>query len=267
MVRCGLCGLVRPVRGCQVIGAGACGTWRAAQWLIDFVCTAQGARSQQRRADAGGESAASLHVERANGENVVTIQQIPELITQHHPIRVPVIRDADIGAVFLDKSAHQLGMQASTSFVDILSVRLISRLNELRPELREYHRRDLVRGAVRRIENDLQTNGILLDEEWASFLKQHDFLVGLSIDGPASFHNKHRYSKGGKPTHERVMEAAALLHKFEVPFVALCVVNADNSKRPIDVYRFLRDEVRPRMIQFIPGMVSSKVAKTRSSAP
>ena len=110
--------------------------------------------------------------------------------------------------------------------------------------------------AGQKIENDLQTNGILLDEEWASFLKQHDFLVGLSIDGPASFHNKHRYSKGGKPTHERVMEAAALLHKFEVPFVALCVVNADNSKRPIDVYRFLRDEVRPRMIQFIPGMES-----------
>jgi uncharacterized protein len=107
-----------------------------------------------------------------------------------------------------------------------------------------------------RIDNDLQTNGILLDDEWAAFLKQHQFLVGLSIDGPAEFHDRHRYSKGGKPTHERVMAAVALLHKYQVPFSALCVVNRDNSKRPIDVYRFLRDQVRPRLIQFIPGMES-----------
>lgn len=107
-----------------------------------------------------------------------------------------------------------------------------------------------------RIENDLQTNGILLDDEWAAFLKQHHFLVGLSIDGPAELHDKHRYSKGGKPTHARVMAAVALLHQYQVPFSALCVVNRDNAKRPIDVYRFLRDQVRPRTIQFIPGVES-----------
>ncbi|XZG69190.1 anaerobic sulfatase maturase [Chitinibacteraceae bacterium HSL-7] len=107
-----------------------------------------------------------------------------------------------------------------------------------------------------RIENDLQTNGTLLDDEWGAFLKEHNFLVGLSIDGPAELHDKHRYSKGGKPTYERVMAAAALLHRHQVPFSALCVVNRDNARRPIDVYRFLRDQVRPRMIQFIPGMES-----------
>ncbi len=105
-----------------------------------------------------------------------------------------------------------------------------------------------------RIENDLQTNGILLDDEWAAFLKQRGFLVGLSIDGPAALHDKHRYSRGGKPTHARVMGAVERLHRHQVPFSALCVVNRDNAKRPIDVYRFLRDQVRPRMIQFIPGM-------------
>lgn len=115
-----------------------------------------------------------------------------------------------------------------------------------------------------RIENDLQTNGTLLDEKWCAFLKEHHFLVGLSVDGPAELHDKHRYSKGGKPTHARVMEAAVLLHRHQVPFSALCVVNRDNARKPIDVYRFLRDQVRPRLIQFIPGMERRDF---RSTAP
>lgn len=102
------------------------------------------------------------------------------------------------------------------------------------------------------IENDLQTNGVLLDGEWCSFLKQNGFLIGLSIDGPGTLHDEYRYSKGGTPTFERVMAAAALLHQYQVPFSALCVVNRKNAKRPTDVYRFLRDQVRPRIIQFIP---------------
>lgn len=118
-------------------------------------------------------------------------------------------------------------------------------------ELQEQYRKD-----GQRIENDLQTNGILLDDEWAQFLKQHDFLVGLSIDGPAELHDRHRYSKGGKPTHERVMAAVKLLHRHQIPFSALCVVNRDNARRPIDVYRFLRDQVGARSIQFIPCVES-----------
>ncbi|MBK9574830.1 MAG: anaerobic sulfatase maturase [Rhodoferax sp.] len=102
------------------------------------------------------------------------------------------------------------------------------------------------------IENDLQTNGILLDAAWCAFLKEHNFLVGLSIDGPSALHNAYRYSKGGTPSFERVMDAVALLRQYAIPFSALCVVNRVNARRPTDVYRFLRDQVRPRMIQFIP---------------
>jgi uncharacterized protein len=102
------------------------------------------------------------------------------------------------------------------------------------------------------IENDLQTNGILLDAQWCAFLKQHGFLVGLSIDGPADLHDVFRYTKGGSATFERVLAAVDLLHAYRVPFSALCVVNRKNARRPIDVYRFLRDRVRPRLIQFIP---------------
>jgi uncharacterized protein len=103
-----------------------------------------------------------------------------------------------------------------------------------------------------RIENDLQTNGILLDDQWGAFLKQHGFLVGLSIDGPKELHDRYRVAKDGKPTFDGVFAAAQMLHRFAVPFNALCVVNRVNAKRPLDVYRFLKNEIRAREIQFIP---------------
>jgi len=99
------------------------------------------------------------------------------------------------------------------------------------------------------IHNDLQTNGTLLDDAWCVFLKEHNFLVGLSIDGPRELHDMHRVTKGGKPTFDRVMHAVKLLKKHDVPFNALVTLNYDNTKHPLDVYRFIRDEVQPRAIQ------------------
>jgi len=100
------------------------------------------------------------------------------------------------------------------------------------------------------IHNDLQTNGILLDDEWCHFLKHHNFLVGLSIDGPRDLHDMHRKTKGGKPTFDKVMNAVKLLKKHEVQFNALVTLNYDNTRKPLEVYRFIRDEVQPRAIQF-----------------
>lgn len=105
-----------------------------------------------------------------------------------------------------------------------------------------------------RIENDLQTNGLLLTEEWCQFLRQRRFLVGLSVDGPPALHDLYRVDKAGQPSSERVLRAVALLHRHQVPFHALCVVNRTNARKPLDTYRFLRDQVRPRMVQFIPGV-------------
>ncbi len=101
------------------------------------------------------------------------------------------------------------------------------------------------------IANDLQTNGTLLDETWAKFLKQHDFVVGLSCDGPARLHNRYRVTKGGQPTHAKVMAAARLLKNHGVPFNGLCVVNRENAKYPLDVYRFLTRELGVWRVQFI----------------
>ncbi len=103
-----------------------------------------------------------------------------------------------------------------------------------------------------RIENDLQTNGTLLTEEWGAFLKKHKFLVGLSIDGPEELHDLYRVSKEGKPTFAKVFAASQLLHRHGVPFNSLSVINRLNARKPLDVYRFLRNEVRPRQMQFIP---------------
>ena len=103
-----------------------------------------------------------------------------------------------------------------------------------------------------RIENDLQTNGTLLDEEWGKFLHQHNFLVGLSIDGPRKLHNAYRIAQNGSPTFDQVFAASQLLHKHHVRFNTLTVVNRLNAQRPLDVYRFLRSEVRPHEMQFIP---------------
>lgn len=103
-----------------------------------------------------------------------------------------------------------------------------------------------------RIENDLQTNGTLLDEDWARFLKEHRFLVGLSIDGPREIHDRYRITRQGAPTFDRVLAAAKLLRRFGVPFNTLICVNRFNATRPLDVYRFLRRELGSTYLQFIP---------------
>jgi len=103
-----------------------------------------------------------------------------------------------------------------------------------------------------RIENDLQTNGTLLDEDWARFLKEHRFLVGLSIDGPRELHDRYRVTKRGAPTFDAVFAAAALLRRFGVRFNTLTCVNRCNASRPLDVYRFLRRELGSTYLQFIP---------------
>jgi len=113
----------------------------------------------------------------------------------------------------------------------------------------------------KQIENDLQTNGTLIDDKWCEFLKKNNFLVGLSIDGLKHLHNKHRVDKAGNSTFDKVFNAANLLKKHGVPFNTLTTVNRDNAKHPLEVYRFLRDEICPRAIQFNP-CVEVKVFET-----
>jgi len=98
----------------------------------------------------------------------------------------------------------------------------------------------------------MQTNGTLLDDEWAAFFKEHNFLIGISVDGPRELHDVYRVDKGGQPTFDRVMRGLRLLQKHGVEYNVLTTVNRVNADYPLEVYRFLRDEVKTDWMQFIP---------------
>ena len=102
------------------------------------------------------------------------------------------------------------------------------------------------------IEHTIQTNGTELTDDWCEFFRDHRFLVGLSLDGPRQMHDCYRVDKGGRPTFDKVMRAARLMQKHGVEFNVLTTVNAANAGHPLEVYRFLRDEVGTHFIQFIP---------------
>ncbi|MBD2180461.1 anaerobic sulfatase maturase [Planktothrix sp. FACHB-1355] len=101
-------------------------------------------------------------------------------------------------------------------------------------------------------ENSMQTNATLLNDEWCEFFKENNFLLGVSIDGPRELHDANRVDKGGKPTFDKVMRGLRLLQKHGVEFNVLTTVNRVNGDYPLEVYRFLRDEVGANWMQFIP---------------
>lgn len=103
-----------------------------------------------------------------------------------------------------------------------------------------------------KVENDLQTNGTLLNEEWCEFLREHQFWVGLSIDGPRKLHDQYRVCKRGRPTFDRVMHALRLLQQYRIRYNTLTCVNRFNARSPVDIYKFLRDEVGSTRMQFAP---------------
>ena len=110
------------------------------------------------------------------------------------------------------------------------------------------------------ISNGLQTNGTLLTETWARLFREHNVLVGLSIDGPEELHNARRRwaDRAGHPiagaagnTHARVETAARLLREERVQYNALTVVGRHNEQYPVEIYDYLRS-LKIRHMQFIP---------------
>jgi uncharacterized protein len=101
------------------------------------------------------------------------------------------------------------------------------------------------------VRNALQTNGVLLDEEWAAFLRENGFLVGISLDGPADLHDELRIDAGGGATHARALRAVHRLLEHGVDVNVLAVVHRTNARNPERVYDFLFD-TGVRHFQFIP---------------
>ena len=103
----------------------------------------------------------------------------------------------------------------------------------------------------RMIANGLQTNGTLLDEEWARFLAEERFSVGLSLDGPAGVNDAFRLTPAGEPTFERVLRGYEVLRRHGVRPEILCVVSARNVGDPLGVYRFFTSLDAP-FLTFLP---------------
>lgn len=113
------------------------------------------------------------------------------------------------------------------------------------------------------LSNSFQTNGILLDDKWASFFAEYKFLIGLSIDGPSKLHDYYRKDLSGKGTHTRIIRSAKLLRDHGVEFNVLTLVNNVNVREPDAVYDFLREN-DIYFMQFVPCVEPGGRGKTAS---
>ncbi|EPY9526411.1 anaerobic sulfatase maturase [Proteus mirabilis] len=102
----------------------------------------------------------------------------------------------------------------------------------------------------KKIHNALQTNGLLVNDEWCVFFKKYSFLIGISIDGPERMHNQYRKTNSGKGTFKKVINAIELFKKYKIEFNTLTVINNFNVSYPMEVYSFLK-EIGSKHIQFI----------------
>jgi len=104
-----------------------------------------------------------------------------------------------------------------------------------------------------RIAHALQTNGTLIDDAWGAFLHEHGFLVGISIDGPRSLHDRYRRDAAGRPSHAAVLRGLRTLRRHRVEHNVLCVVNDATVQYPKQVWSNLV-ALGVRWVQFIPAI-------------
>lgn len=101
----------------------------------------------------------------------------------------------------------------------------------------------------------IQTNGMLIDESWCIFLKNNNFLVGISADGPEIYHDRFRLDYKNQGTFKNVIKAMKLFDKYEIDYNVLCVLTDDLSNHPREVYEFIMSN-KIKYIQFIPCLGS-----------
>jgi uncharacterized protein len=101
------------------------------------------------------------------------------------------------------------------------------------------------------VSNAMQTNGVLLDQNWCDLFRRYNWLLGISLDGPQEVHDLYRVNKEGRGTWKRVMESVELLKKQGVEFNILCVLSQANVGKPKELYRFYRN-LGIDNVQYIP---------------
>ncbi len=103
------------------------------------------------------------------------------------------------------------------------------------------------------ISNTLQTNGVLINDEWCNFFKKNNFLIGISIDGPEDIYSKYRYKKNGESVFKTVIESIVKLKKYAVNFNTLSVINNMSESRGKEIYIFLKS-LGVEYMQFLPSV-------------
>ncbi len=101
------------------------------------------------------------------------------------------------------------------------------------------------------VTNALQTNGILLDDNWCTFLAEYKFLIGISVDGPKELHDVYRKDRAGNGTFDRVMAGLENCRKHKVEFNVLVLLNNVNVEQPDVLYDFFQN-MDVRFLQFVP---------------
>ena len=114
------------------------------------------------------------------------------------------------------------------------------------------------------VANAIQTNGVLINDDWAEFLGKWNFLVGLSLDGPEHIHDKYRFTAGGKPSWAKVMRAHELLSKHNVDMNAMCCVTDYSADYPEELYKFYKS-LGLSWMQFIPVVETDKNDPTKAA--
>ena len=104
----------------------------------------------------------------------------------------------------------------------------------------------------RRVDNCIQTNATLITDEWGKFLSKNNFLVGVSIDGPQQMHDALRITQQRESSFRDVIRGIRILTKYHIEWNAMATVNAGNVEHPLEFYRFFRDELECRYLQFTP---------------
>lgn len=116
------------------------------------------------------------------------------------------------------------------------------------------------------IQYALQTNGILINEEWISLFKEYHYLIGVSIDGPAFIHDSLRVTKGEQSTHALVLRHYQKLKQAGVPVNVLTVLSHSLAQHPAEVYYFYREQ-NIDWVQLIPCLAPLQESSTFALTP
>lgn len=118
----------------------------------------------------------------------------------------------------------------------------------------------------KKILNTIQTNATLINSDFASFFRENDFLVGVSIDGPQYIHDKYRKDKGAFPTFDKVLRGIELLHRYGVEFNTLTTINKASEGKGLEVYEFMK-KIGSHYMQFMPVVEYVNTETNRITSP